>query len=267
MLSFEITSKGDLDKSDNLERAKKKALPVIAEFVKGKSKDLCPVKTGHLKDSIKSEVKGDIAFLGTDVNYACIFGAGAHITTKKASKRIGKIKIGDMVLTQTGEYKKVVNINKFRAIRKPRLINIEVEWRKGKSHKLIVTEDHKILINRENRNKWVMAKDMLLTDKIYSRKKIAYNKKYKVCEYCQKERKARNKKYCSIECRTMAWKIKNPHTGMKRTQVSKLKMRKARQKYHVQYPEKHINRILAQKGYRTKHEKDVQAWLDLRNIK
>jgi HK97 gp10 family phage protein len=39
-------------------------------IVEGQAKELCPVDSGRLRNSINSEVKDDSAFVGTNVHYA-----------------------------------------------------------------------------------------------------------------------------------------------------------------------------------------------------
>lgn len=51
-------------------KAKLRALEKIGILVEGRAADNAPVDTGRLKNSIKSEVDGDFAIIGTAVEYA-----------------------------------------------------------------------------------------------------------------------------------------------------------------------------------------------------
>jgi very-short-patch-repair endonuclease len=211
--------------------------------------------------------------VGTNVEYGCIFSASTPIFTDKGVKRISFIKEGDKVLTQTGEYKEVLKVIRKKALLTPNLITFEVEWRKGdKKRVLTVTEDHKILVFREGRNKWVQAKDVLETDLLFSKKKLSKNKgisKYNSgsCPVCNKEIKASGgppKKYCSKECISFALKNgQSGHIGLKRSDESKKKMSISAKKRIKEYPETHANYIMAKKGYMTSSEKEIYKWLSM----
>jgi len=113
--------------------------------------------------------------VGTNVEYACL-KAMTDVLTNKGWKRISLIKVGDLVLTQTGEYHKVLERIKIKNTERPDMVTIEVNWRKYFIRKLMMTKEHKILIYREGRNKWVQAKDLLNTDQVFCTPKISSNK-------------------------------------------------------------------------------------------
>jgi len=228
---------------------------------------------GRTKDSKTVEV-----FVGSSARH-CIFGGRkSRITTKNGHKSISEIKIGDEVLTQTGEFKKITGINSFYAQEKPDLVTITAFSRnkgKIKTHKLTVTEDHKIMVFRDGRNKWVEAGELLISDKLYVRKKLAHNKNSGVtikCKYCGKEKRTdgqfgRHRKYCDIKCRNMAFSGNlNPHIGAVRSSESRNKMSLAIKKRLQENPETHPNKIMAQKGYQTDCEKQLEEWLNKQNI-
>jgi len=154
-----------------------------------------PVKNSSPQDSIKAPLAGTDKFVvvvGTNLKYACIFNPFTSICTNRGSVRISDVKVGDKVLTQTGDYHKVTGVFSRPVVDVPNLVTISVEWRKGRRHTLIVTEDHKILVSRDGRNKWVKAKNLLTTDLVYTRKKVSVNKGtgnivVGKCLFCSKE--------------------------------------------------------------------------------
>jgi len=217
--------------------------------------------------------------VGTRVQYACVFDGKTQIQTKTDTKGIKNIVPGDLVLTQTGEFKPVVAIFKRPALEVPNMVTLKVEWRADKkTHKLTITEDHKLLVFREGRNKWVRAGDLEITDLLFSKKKVIHNKgisKYgvKFCLHCKKKIEINSnyggsRKFCNVQCRADYWKENNcnPHIGMKRSVEVCQKMSKTRKKNLQDHPEQHINHILSKKGYITNEEKMVFNWLKERNF-
>jgi very-short-patch-repair endonuclease len=246
------------------------------------AKALTPVDTSRLRNSISYSLSNGLtggsgepieslppkgsAFVGSNVEYACIFNPKTMVVTKKGIKRISSIKKGDLVLTQTGDYKKVLKKIVNNASDFSNLIEIEYPYRKGKTHKLIVTENHKILIYRDGKNKWVEAKDLKITDFVFSKNKVAHNKhsgEKKKCPSCGSFFYGQNRKYCSMECRNTDWvrHKNNPHIGMKRSEISKNKMSQSAKKKFKNNPELHPNKIMAKKGFSTNIEKKVEDWL------
>lgn len=242
-----------------------------------------PVDTGRLRQGILvkpatitaggslTKVSGSV---GTNVQYACIFNTATRITTKDGFKRVGDIKIGDLVLTQAGDYQPVIAKTAFPAREKPDMVDIEIEWRKGLTHKITVTKDHKILTFREGRNKWIEAGNLTMTDLLYTRIKKPYNKgtaKKVPCAHCGKQTGYKSKNinnYCSWECTVAHWQDGgSSHVGMRRTESTREKMRQIIIDRIAKQPELHINRILGKKGRKTAPEKAVEEWLESRNIR
>jgi hypothetical protein len=256
-----------------------------AEFVKTEAKDRAPVDMGKLQGSIDiwslydewGDVNGfSVGVKDDECNYACIFDSTTRVKTNTGFKRICELKIGDLVLTQTGDHQPITAIYSFPAEEKPELVDIEIEWRRAKTHKLTVTIDHKILVYRDGRNMWLMAGELRENDLLYTPKKTAYNKgmaPVKTCVHCGKTyqntmRKGQGKKYCSTECKNAAYKNGlNPHLGTKRSELSRDKMRIAAHRRFTERPETHPNRIMAQRGYLTSTEKMVAEWLTIRGVK
>ena len=254
------------------------------------SQDLVPVDTGALKESghieeVGSAVGEGLWYVVYDAptkdqskwkSYACVLGASTQVAVKGGERPIGQIKVGDLVLTQTGEYKHVIATNRFPATKKPELVEITTEYRKGRNHVLTVTTDHKILTYRDGRNTWIQAGDLKETDVLYSRIKKAHNKgKFidpaKTCINCgvtfnrhteSGSIVGQGKYFCTPECHADYWsKGNNPHIGMKRSQETKDRIAaKNRERFKV-HPEQHPNYIVNKKGFKTDAEKEVESWL------
>jgi hypothetical protein len=237
-------------------------------------------KKGQEGDGVgqPSATKGKFTVVvGTNVEYACL-KSNTIILTKEGWKRISFIKIGDEVLTQTGNYHKVLNIIKVKNIDHPDMVTIEINYRKGMSRKLSMTKEHKILVYRNGRNKWICAGELLKTDCVYATPKIAHNKgisKYKIvyCKNCAKiikghENDKGKRIFCSVECRVEFWnKGNNPHNGAKRTEEVKNKMSISAVKRIKEHPENHANYIMGKKGFKTFPEKQVCFWLEEQGLK
>jgi very-short-patch-repair endonuclease/preprotein translocase subunit YajC len=251
---------------------------VIAKQVAKDARASVNVVTGNLKKSIRAKESkfDDGGWIVQATAPHCVFGSReSRVVTKKGRKTIGSIKIGDEVMTQTGEYRKVVSVNKFLATEKPHLVEIKVRHLNGNNgnHTINVTEDHKVMVFRDGRNKWVCAGDLLKSDKMYELKKISPFKSKMLCEYCGKSmhgpRKtaiSSSRKYCCMECRNAAWQIKNPHQGMKRSAISRKRMRDAAIKKFKKNPDLHPNRILGKRGAASKIEQEVERWLTSRGV-
>lgn len=251
-------------------------------LVEGDAKRNAPVDTGRLRASIMPEVRVAGVFnrtvqgvVGSNVQYACIFNAHTNIITKSGGKTIGQIEVGDYVLSQDGLYHKVVAKNIFPATEKPELIDIEAYWRAGHNHNITLTIDHKVLVYRNGRNKWVEAGELEIGDQLYQRKKIAHNKgksKYssRICINCGKEYerghgegKTMGIKYCSHECRYEHWAAgNNPHIGRKRAASTRKKISERIRERIQNDPQSRLNCILARRGFVTSHEQEIKDWLD-----
>src|ERR1051326_80455 len=128
------------------------------------AKELCPVDTGALQSSGRIERGQDangtytanVVFGGGAVDYACVFGSNTRVQTDAGAKRIADVKIGDRVLTQTGEFREVLATPRRLASTKPDLVDLVVRWREDKAHRLTLTTDHKVLVH-DVRAHWVEA--------------------------------------------------------------------------------------------------------------
>ena len=61
-----------------LERAKKRGLESIGLTAEGHAKNITPVDTGRLRNSIAHAVEGDAAYIGTSTSYAPFVELGAR---------------------------------------------------------------------------------------------------------------------------------------------------------------------------------------------
>ena len=238
-------------------------------------------KTGDLRKSIKIKKSkfdegGYLVRAGGRGAMQCIFGGDTRVVTEhRGPLGMSSVKVGDMVLTQTGEYRKVVDKQSFPAVEKPNLIEMvvyDVNKCSIPHHKLIVTEDHKMFATRDGKNQWIKAGDLIFTDKLFIRKRISKMKGEGCsikCAYCGKmfgtgssgKRARKNSVYCTMECRDLAYATDmNPHIGSKRSEESKKKMSEKRIAMIAENPELHPNR-LAGSTKQTKTEKEVEDWL------
>jgi len=238
-------------------------------------------ETGALRKSIKVkkskfEGGGYIVKAGGRGAMQCIFGGDTRVVTEhRGPLGISSVKVGDKVLTQTGEYRSVVSKHSFPAVDKPDLIDMvvyDVNKCSKHHHKLTVTDDHKMLVFREGKNQWIKAGDLVLTDKLFIRKRMAKNKGTgcsKKCAFCGEMfgsgvngiRARKESVYCTIKCRDAAYATDmNPHIGSKRSDESKKRMSVKRLEMISENPGLHPNR-LAGGQKQTRIEKEVEAWL------
>ena len=120
-----------------------------------------PVDTGRLKNSIKvrSDSDGIIIWMvdyGRFVEFGCFFKDSILIKTKKGSKKLKDLKIGELIWTGK-EYKKLIQKEKMEIGYPIKKIMI-----KTKNKKLEVTEDHPIWTNKG----WKKAVELKKGDRI-----------------------------------------------------------------------------------------------------
>lgn len=93
------------DHSDELLRELTDKIPVALEecglVAEGYAKRLCPVDTGRLRNSITHTVNGDIAYIGTNVEYAPYVELG---TSRTRAQPFLKPAVAD----HASEYKRVI---------------------------------------------------------------------------------------------------------------------------------------------------------------
>jgi very-short-patch-repair endonuclease len=256
--------------SERLNTSVASALNAGAKIVETSAKSKVKVKTGRLKDSIHTipaSPENLEAQVVASTGYACIFDCNTRVYTDDGRKGIGQIKKGDRVLTQTGEFKRVLATNRFSVKLKPELVTITAPYQKGSTHKLTVTTDHKVLAYRDGRNQWIRAGDLTLKDSLYTKIKSPRTKgtgRVNTCANCGKKYKARSagKYFCSILCRGEFYQLNgHPNTGIRCTPETREKLSAAAIKRYQEHPELHANYLRNQRGFNTNIEREVEEWI------
>lgn len=275
----------DIDRSvEILESEKKKALEKIGLEVEHQVVQNIDTKkiidTGKLKQSIHHVVEENAVIVADGVHYGCVFNAHTFVSCEKnIDKRIGQIKVGDKVLTQDGQYHKVIATQRYLAIEKPYLTELIIEYRKNKNHKLILTQDHKVLIEKNGCTYWIEAKDLKVGDLVFSPHKRNYNintclKAIVKCKHCGEEFKVRvndlkfrSTKFCSKKCQYEGQIGEdNPNYGNKYSEETKKYLSEVRKKIFDENPDLHPNRIVSKKGFMSDCEVEIKEWLDSMDI-
>lgn len=266
-------------------RAMRNAMMRASKLVSASAIKYAPYDLGELQLSIKPEVKQQFSILGgtefvgvvgSPIMYSCIFKSSTHIATATGQKAICSVQLGDLVLTQSGHYHRVVGKNSFLVLEKPDLVDLEVAWRSDLTHKLTLTSDHKVLVLRDGKNVWIQAGMLLLSDQLYTRRKLGRNKgtgKAKTCLNCNVVvyrsigSVGQGKMFCSFACKQKYWNSgHNPHVGMKRSLATRAKMSESAERKFRENPALHPSIIVSQRGYITDHERAMKQWLDLHNL-
>lgn len=138
-----------------------RVLPKIAIRMQNELILASPVDTGRLRNSIRVGLKGNsliIVMVGYAkfVEFGCFYKDTILIKTKKGSKKLRDLRIGDLIWTGK-DYKKLIQKEKLE-IGYP----IKKIIMKTKNKKLEVTEDHPIWTNKG----WKKAIDLKKGDKI-----------------------------------------------------------------------------------------------------
>ena len=120
------------------------------------------------------------------VHPRCLIDKQVPIYTSKGWKAIGNIKIGDLVLTHKGNFKKVLNVF-VTPKQNPEVVKVSIGNSFHQRYTFTVTSNHPILIN----NKWVEAGRINIGDKISMLSRRCENCENLIPYY---------KKYCSFSC-------------------------------------------------------------------
>jgi hypothetical protein len=187
------------------------------------------------------------------------------VVTNTGHKPIGRIKVGDKVLSQDGRFHTVTASNAFPATKKPNLVDLKVHYRAGRNHELTLTSDHKVLVYRDGRNKWIPAGQLRISDQLYARIKTPHNKGQGIthaCLNCKTVHRGQGESFCSMKCRDIYWSIlgNNPHVGQKRSEASRGAMSVAAMRRFTESPFSHPNHLMAKTGYKTSIERQVEGW-------
>jgi len=266
-------------------KALKKATLAGAKVIIKAAQAKVPIRRGKLHDHIVAEaVKAEPDHVEVRVGpdkeafYGCILGGHTYVTTDKGTRQIASIKVGEKVLTQTGEFRAVTAVHRYPTVKGMVLVDIEVEYRRGRVHKLTLTPDHKVLVFRDGRNKWVPAKELLTSDMAYCRRKKSWSegtarREERICEWCgatyfkgsyTTKGAVQGERFCSPQCR-IAWNA-SMHRGRKRSEDTRARIRVAARKKLIEHPELHPSRIVAQRGHTTQTERVIAEWLNQRGL-
>lgn len=232
-----------------------------------------PARTSNLRGSEYTKWSALAGEIGFRAKYACVYGADTQVVTDNGSKRIADIKKGDSVLTQDGNFHKVLATPRISAKEKPNLVNLSINWRKNMQHKLTLTTDHKVLSKVNGAVCWVEAGKLEVGDIVFQRTKAAHNKgvgkKYikKTCLECTNKYIGQGKKYCSPGCRDSVYRKSHPQIGTKRREEARGNIAKANKKRFIEHPETHPNRIMSKNKTMTLPERKVKMFLDVQKVK
>lgn len=123
----------------------------------------------------------------------CIFGSNSKVITIDGKKKIKDVVKGDFVLTHLGNYKKVLNT--FNREITEEEYKIKIHAHIGKRRRVLsVTNNHPLLIKRNNKEIWIKAENLKLSDEI-----MVYSPNN--CKNCG-EPCEENNYFCSINCST-----------------------------------------------------------------
>ena len=102
-INFDIKNNNFLDVLNASKEQMQKGLKAIAMKAETYAKADCPVDTGRLRNSISNDVKGDSAYIGTNVEYAPV------IEFKDMNHKTGKAHfLRDAASTHGDEYKEIM---------------------------------------------------------------------------------------------------------------------------------------------------------------
>lgn len=138
----------------------------------------------------------------------CLVNRLTPIYTDRGWVGIGKIKVGDLVLTHQGKFKRVVEVFREKVEEQETLYKIESTIKQNKT--IITTGNHPVLTERG----WIKVENLLDSDKL-----IVTAIKCPTCgKFIASRIDSKNKFYCSKSC---AIKTNQPNKkGIKRTNLS-----------------------------------------------
>jgi len=125
-----------------------------------------PTHDGDLKRSITAAIQDDRLVISA-LHYAiyvdegCLFGNSHRykVLTKRGYKSLKDVKIGDLVLTHTGNWRKVIA----KPV-KPIIKKIPRYTIKTNNNSVTVTDNHLIYCKRNNKWIWIKAMDLKVGD-------------------------------------------------------------------------------------------------------
>ena len=134
-----------------------------------KAKEYAPIRTGALRESIKSlrEPGGDWkieagAPYSEFVEFGCFTRKHTQILTLRGFIKLSDVKVGDLVLTHLGRWKKVLKKHVYNM---PKDIPIyKIKLKNGRE--LCITHNHPLYVLRDGSYVWVEAQNLLITDQV-----------------------------------------------------------------------------------------------------
>jgi len=164
------------------------------------------------------------------IHVRCFIDPQIPIYTSEGMKQIGKIEVGDKVLTHKGRYKKVTELIRSKEYDVP-VVKIYAEYPKFNSNKnfkptikkLTLTEEHPLMINGE----WKLANNIKIGDKI----------KYLATEYKFIELKIVKIKKWKVEKRSYSKLTEEDVIEIRRLYDNRIKnVKQITENYNVAYP-------------------------------
>jgi len=244
-----------LNKGENISKIEKRIRDVFdatryrAELI-ARTEMARAVNVGRLEGYKRAGVE-KVQFIVAGDERTCIFGGRTKVITKEGLKPISKIKKGDLVLTHKDRYRKVLRTFKHKT--KKQIVRIRGRGRRknGVSIKVSLTEDHPIMVERNQKKKWILAGQILKSDKI-----MIFAKK---CNRCKKLTPIGNK-YCSLSCASKVGnKIRWSREGERdrRSELNReLGLQKImREAYDKKYPTKKSKKHIYKKQSKTMKKK------------
>jgi len=148
-----------------------------------------------------------LLFRRPPLHWQCFIDGQTSIFTSKGWKHIRYIKVGDLVLTHKGRFRRVKELI-FTPKQTPNVVKINLKNKDDMLSRLTMTEEHPVLVGTE----WKFAKGIQVGEKIHF---LATE-----CGYCGKLIPY-YRKFCSLSCRSKVHSRKE-WTPERRSHVSKL---------------------------------------------
>jgi len=106
---------------------------------------------------------GKIAFY---TEMGCFFNPYYTILTRDGRKKFKDLTLNDYVLTHKLQWKKIKKIHQTKVPEVPKQICVKVQGKRSKK-KIIVTDDHPFLVERDGKDIWIKAEDLKEGDTVY----------------------------------------------------------------------------------------------------
>lgn len=282
-----MPGKAELNMEKAFMKAYKNAMVKSVEYTFAKCYEYAPVAksrkgTVNLRNALKydfdwEKMEGCIGLpAGSDcekrafyTEYGCFFNPYYKILTKQGTKRFMDLTCDDEVLTHRLRWKKIEMIHKVLIEEVPEQAFITIDY--GNSEKqIITTKNHPYLVERENKDIWIEAKDLKEGDIVYRvtliynndsnmRKRLSDRMTNRIIpEQTHKKMSGshwfKNPKYTDLKKMTVE-KIKKSLIGNRairniKNMASEHRNKQAEslKKFYLEHPEKHPNYILSRKN-------------------